>query len=87
MGGAQVNAQSHLAQNAADSLKNLKSAPTLTRRIWDQLRRGSNVSLKDVHLGGSGKALSFLPDAVRRRRIGRGEPAGKRRTCSSRPAA
>ena len=67
--------KAHQAQNAADSLKNLKSAEkwlkaaadTLrnerfapiadeTRRIWDQLRLQSNVSLDDVHLGGSGKA-------------------------------
>ena len=31
-------------------------SPTQTRRIWDQLRLQSNVSLEDVHLGGSGKA-------------------------------
>jgi len=47
------------ARNAADSLKNLKSdlpPADETRRIWDQLRLQSNVSLEDVHLGGSGKA-------------------------------
>ena len=45
-------------KGAADTLRNERFAPIAdeTRRIWDQLRLQSNVSLDDVHLGGSGKA-------------------------------
>ena len=45
-------------KGAADTLRNERFAPIAgeTRRIWDQLRLQSNVSLEDVHLGGSGKA-------------------------------
>jgi hypothetical protein len=45
-------------KDAADTIRNERFAPIAdhTRRIWEQLRLQSNVSLEDVHLGGTGKA-------------------------------
>ena len=45
-------------KDAADDIRNERFAPIAdqTRRIWDQLKLQSNVSLDDVHLGGTGKA-------------------------------
>jgi len=45
-------------KDAAEDIRNQRFAPIAeqTRRIWDQLRLQSNVSLEGVHLGGTGKA-------------------------------
>ena len=45
-------------KGAADAIRNERFAPIAdhARRIWDQLKLQSNVSLEEVYLGGSGKA-------------------------------
>ncbi len=45
-------------KDAADVLRNERFTPIAdqTKSIWDQLKLQSNVSLEDVHLGGTGKA-------------------------------
>jgi ABC-type lipoprotein export system ATPase subunit len=44
-------------KDAADDIRNERFAPIAreTQGIWDQLKLQSNVSLEDVHLGGTGK--------------------------------
>jgi hypothetical protein len=45
-------------KGAAETLRNERFAPIAqqTKQVWEQLRLQSNVSLEDIHLGGTGKA-------------------------------